>query len=372
MQNSAGTPRQKAGSEVEFESCISMMSHVDDVTGRSLTSPCHSSTKPPVHPPSSHGAAGQRGSEQNHPQQPAPQPNPQQQGVNKSAPATTPTPPAESKRDVPKVQPTPPDLGSFTPPAKCRPKVLTGWNFYSEENMRHLKEGGSLYNFICASGPALPPEVVAMIKTFITRTNFEGHPHGSIINMDDEEQLNAHVFIFNKAQYVLPFPTDISDYTTKFISSVEYQKNCQPQNPKIWTDVKAPNTFRFTKTVIPYVYKVTLQMCVTELPPDVYELFRTALCDGVEVHKVFLIERTKRDTSYVDSTKCVKSLLLFHKPKDGGVLITSITAIANTALPLVIAKIIDNFAQSGALEVSETAENTRKFLGAMHAAKVRK
>ena len=258
----------------------------------------------------------------------------------------------------------PKGIGHFKS-TECQPKLLSEWNFRSRENDQHLAAGGSLYNFVCAPGSRLPTTVVTMISKFIHLSGLSediqrDHPHS--VDMFNEKELDAHIFIFNKAQYVFPDPLKPEYFTPEFLSSVEYQRNCQPGNPTIWTNVTEVDTFRMTRTLIPFIFNVTVQLQVSIVDKSHWSSLSEYVNDKLPVHHALLIERTKRNWNRTDSTRLVKSILLFHTPPDGGILVTSITAIANTALPTVVGKIINSFGSSGAAEVAETAENTRKYM----------
>lgn len=62
----------------------------------------------------------------------------------------------------------------------------------------------------------------------------------------------------------------------------------------------------------------------------------------------------------MDSTRKVKSVLLFHGAP-GGVIVTSATLIANTSVPGVLARIVNSLPQKGARDVAETATRTRGY-----------
>eukprot|EP01065_Artemidia_motanka_P012832 TRINITY_DN17085_c0_g2_i1.p1 TRINITY_DN17085_c0_g2~~TRINITY_DN17085_c0_g2_i1.p1 ORF type:complete len:412 (+),score=142.65 TRINITY_DN17085_c0_g2_i1:55-1236(+) len=242
--------------------------------------------------------------------------------------------------------------------ADVKPKLMVGWNFLTDpSDVDVLRRGSSLYNFVCSPGTRLSAVERCMVASFIGLSAVGG----ATVNIHSEAEAAAHIFILNKAMYVLPPPARRQLLTTQLLSSVEYQKSCQPGNPKIWTDVTDLDTFRFTKPIIPWVYSLTIQMRVSVLSDAQCRELSAVLCGGLPLCHGLLLERTKRNESYIDSTRCVKSLLLYHALAGGGLLVISCTAIANTTIPSIVARIVDSQRTQGALEVQETAERTRDY-----------
>eukprot|EP01061_Rhynchopus_euleeides_P038300 TRINITY_DN65774_c0_g1_i1.p1 TRINITY_DN65774_c0_g1~~TRINITY_DN65774_c0_g1_i1.p1 ORF type:complete len:406 (+),score=97.45 TRINITY_DN65774_c0_g1_i1:51-1220(+) len=320
---------------VDFESCISLASY-STLTGRDAAPPGDEELMPLTTESSPANGGGV-------------------QAVPKALP-----PPAAKEEKV--YRKFPKNLAHFDHKQKCKSKLLDEWKFLREENISHLQSGGSLYNFICAPGPELPPAVMDDITSFINLSSFDDELRARPIDMSNPEDLGAHVFILNKAFYSMPHPVDVTHLTPEILSSVKYQRACQPRKPKIWENVTDENTFRFTKSIIPFVYSITVQLKVSEIPRKHWERLSDDLYEGYEIHHALLLERTTRDIHYKDATRSVKSLLLFHIPEGGGALVASITAIANTVLPTMVAKVVDTFGSSGAVEVAETADLTRKHL----------
>ena len=88
------------------------------------------------------------------------------------------------------------------------------------------------------------------------------------------------------------------DFVSFFVWGKDYQAEDQ-------------HTFRFTKNVIPYVYDLTIQFRIHELPKEI--LPSLSEIDNLQIHKALLMERTKRDRTRVDSIWEVKSLFTLHK-----------------------------------------------------------
>eukprot|EP00494_Astrolonche_serrata_P027620 UN27883 len=122
-------------------------------------------------------------------------------------------------------------------------------------------------------------------------------PH---MDLSDTEEAGQYTFALQKSMWVLP-DVSLSGITAEKISSYEYMAKCQPVSCKVWkpnTDFKPEDktTFRFTKSVIPMLYDLTIQFRTTEVNLKDKKILRS-LCelDNMTVHKAILMERTKRD-----------------------------------------------------------------------------
>eukprot|EP01063_Lacrimia_lanifica_P009893 TRINITY_DN16731_c0_g1_i1.p1 TRINITY_DN16731_c0_g1~~TRINITY_DN16731_c0_g1_i1.p1 ORF type:complete len:468 (+),score=102.75 TRINITY_DN16731_c0_g1_i1:118-1521(+) len=272
-----------------------------------------------------------------------------------STASAAPLPPATPLRTLP------PGLGHFPKHGKCPPKLLTTWAYDTPENIAHLGAGGCLYNFLCSSGSSLPADVLTMMRSFVHLSSFDNPEFAAPIDVNCAKDMSDHIFIVNKAQYVLPAPLDCARLTPEFFTTIAYQKGCQPKGTK-FTEVTEKDTFRMSKPIIPFIVSVTIQFRVSIIPEEHWPAMTDAVTDGLPIHHALLLERTKRDMSYKDVTRTVKSVLLYHRLQDGGLLVTNVTCVANSAIPTVVAKIIDSFGTSGAKEVAETATRTRAYL----------
>eukprot|EP00759_Apiculatamorpha_spiralis_P027449 PhF_6_TR30198/c2_g1_i1/m.44390 len=111
---------------------------------------------------------------------------------------------------------------------------------------------------------------------------------------------------------------------------------------------------------------MTVQLKISRIDPRTLPLL--SQFDRVKLDGGLLLERTKRQVTKVDGTAKAKSVLLYTSV-DGGVLVTNITVAINTSIPTVASSILNNFGATGAREVAETAERTRKYLGKKFAKK---
>eukprot|EP00804_Cyclotella_cryptica_P022799 CCRYP_005011-RA/>CCRYP_005011-RA protein AED:0.23 eAED:0.23 QI:0/-1/0/1/-1/1/1/0/472 len=232
--------------------------------------------------------------------------------------------------------------------------------YYGNINqIKFLETGGAFYSFTCRT--CMTPYERKMVKTMANMTDFEDETKENFVpafNIDDSNDINKYTYVLQKAAYILP-GVQVSDITPEVVSSKEYQECCQPVNgTKIW-DNKEENTFRFTRPIIPHIYSMTIQFRVSRLNKGDLGALSSLL--GVCVDHAILMERTKRSVPpKIDGTAKAKSILCYTAIP-GGVLVTHATVILNTAIPAVIAKVIDTFGRSGLAETCETAERTRQY-----------
>eukprot|EP00756_Hemistasia_phaeocysticola_P055785 Hpha_TRINITY_DN31768_c0_g1::TRINITY_DN31768_c0_g1_i1::g.116368::m.116368 len=267
-------------------------------------------------------------------------------------------------------RPTPAGIVPLAFEKKSKPKVINRFDFSTEQKEVDLfRTGASLYFFKCVTGKVLKEQEVAYIRSFINLSQFanEGTDNFSPpVNMNDVAWRNKHIFMLNKASYILPGVRP-EDVTPELLSSYWYQYNCQSEATTVWKDgeknwTREGTTFRITKHIVKWLgFNITVQFRVSDVPRE--HLSRMSfLIDGLEVHRALLLERTKRDGRKVDSTKKVKSIYLMHDLGEGrGILVSNVTAAVQGSIPSFIAAMVDTFGSSGAAEVAETCDNTRKF-----------
>eukprot|EP01059_Diplonema_ambulator_P000649 TRINITY_DN10535_c0_g1_i1.p1 TRINITY_DN10535_c0_g1~~TRINITY_DN10535_c0_g1_i1.p1 ORF type:complete len:276 (+),score=43.87 TRINITY_DN10535_c0_g1_i1:187-1014(+) len=258
----------------------------------------------------------------------------------------------------------PADFARNTPrKGKVAHKAMKDFNFLTkEENFKDLQSGVAFYGFNCAAGGLLGEKEKDMIQRAINLTSFppDAEDQLPILDMKDPKDLNNHVFMLNKAMYVLP-GVDKTAISPEILASVRFQKACQPGTCKVWEDCDRPDTFRLTKTIIRAVYKMTIQFRCSWVPAEFLPSL-APLCDNLRIDQAILMERTKRDITVKDSTAKVRSLLLYHVLAGGGMVVTNFTCVANTSVPSVIARLVDKLGWAGAGEVAETASKTRAYL----------
>ena len=246
---------------------------------------------------------------------------------------------------------------------KTKCKTCTDFRFFkTAADLEVLRKGASFYGFLCSPGTSLGGVEKGMIESVINLSSFKAGDADFVpdINFSDPKDMGKYTYILNKAVYTL-LDVTLDDISPELVASVPFQKACQPGACKVWTDCERSDTFRLTKTIIRAIYKVTIQFRVSWVPEEILESL-APLCDGLKVHKAIILERTKRDTTYVDSTYKVRSVLMYHSLKNGGLVVSNITCVANTSIPSVVARLVDNLGWAGAAEVHETAQKTRAHL----------
>jgi len=231
--------------------------------------------------------------------------------------------------------------------------------YYSTINqLKFLESGGAFYSFTCRTW--MTPYEKEMVGTMANMSGFDDETIDNYVpafDIDDPEDVRQYTFILQKAAYILP-NVNLEDITTEVMSSNDYHKCCQPNGTKIW-DHEEKGVFRFTKPIIPLIYRMTIQFRVSQV--DMHDLGPLSSLLGVRVDKAILMERTKRSVPpKVDGTAKAKSILCYSEIT-GGVLVTHATVILNTAIPTVVAKVMNSFGRSGLTETCETAERTRQF-----------
>ncbi|KEG11791.1 aspartate aminotransferase [Trypanosoma grayi] len=240
--------------------------------------------------------------------------------------------------------------------------VNNTWDFLSLPGAAdHLNAGNVFFRFVCSPIPNVDRDTIDMIATFINLTSFadeEQENNVPRIDIYSAEEQSAYVGILVKAMYLLP-GVRMSHITTDLVASLDYQRNCQPGENK-FENPDTPYTFRTVKSVIKFIFSVTIQMKVSEITdPGVLSTFKDV--DGMLPAKVLLLERTKKNIHKTDSTVKVRSVLLYY-PVNDGVLVNNQTIVLNTSLPRVVSKLMQTFGSQGATEAAQTAKQTRQYL----------
>eukprot|EP01064_Diplonema_japonicum_P035148 TRINITY_DN7531_c0_g1_i1.p1 TRINITY_DN7531_c0_g1~~TRINITY_DN7531_c0_g1_i1.p1 ORF type:complete len:595 (+),score=83.81 TRINITY_DN7531_c0_g1_i1:62-1786(+) len=258
-----------------------------------------------------------------------------------------------------------PDIGRNCKISNSKYRICSNWSVLDDRsNDEFLGEGGSFYFFTFLKGANHPEGVLRMASKLMNLSSFSDEtgenfvPNVDLNNATHKEQ---YFILLNKAIYMIP-DIKITDITKDLITSTDYQARCQPGGVKIH-DTNEADTFRFTKTIIWPVYKLTMQFKVSVVDPSTYGDL-SELQDGLPVHFALLLERTKRNKQAVDVIKKAKSILLYHQIPEGsggGVVVTNVTTGAATSVPSVIATIVDKLGSMGAKDVAETAIKTRKY-----------
>ena len=207
------------------------------------------------------------------------------------------------------------------------------------------------------------------------------------------QELTPYTVILCKTSYILPgVNIENAQVDADLLGSLRYNKGCQPGNPQ-FNEVPPgmePNTYRLTRVVIPYVFKMLIQFRVAEILPSSPHWQYIRLCDNwvrnsddgnvlcreLNPCRALLIERTKNNRAKQDATVRCKSLLLYYSvpsPNPGSppsTLVSHITVVLNTSLPRPVAALMARFSSNGLAEAMETAAKTRHWLRAVRVPEV--
>eukprot|EP01062_Namystynia_karyoxenos_P034769 TRINITY_DN25461_c0_g1_i1.p1 TRINITY_DN25461_c0_g1~~TRINITY_DN25461_c0_g1_i1.p1 ORF type:complete len:430 (+),score=131.73 TRINITY_DN25461_c0_g1_i1:80-1291(+) len=244
----------------------------------------------------------------------------------------------------------------------AKPNIVSGYEL-SERDLEILGRGDALFGFLCKPGHSLAPAEWALFRPMINLSAFADEAAENQAPHIDSDSLTQFTFFLTRSMYVIP-GVRVEDVTVQMLSSVEYHLACQPGRTRVWEDVHMmpPNTFRITKTLVRFIFDVTVQLRVSEVPQEhLSEL--CPLIGGLCVDRALLLERTYRPgEGPVDGLRKVKSLLLFHRlPRGDGFLWSNPTAMAIGNIPGPIASIVNTCGSMGSAEVAETATVTRRY-----------
>lgn len=229
-------------------------------------------------------------------------------------------------------------------------------------NIALLEKGGCLFSFTTHTASELTGYETEMIDAIINLSSFDNEQKENgvpLFDVNDHADAKKYTFILQKCSYILP-GLQVVDVSPKLISSTAYQKGSQPASSYVWEDCTFADTFRISKTIVRFIFSLTLQFKVSRISESVLPRLSEHL--GIQVDAGILLERTRRKAnSAPDSTAKVKSVLLYTRV-DGGLLVTNFTVALQSSLPGVVSKLMNSFGSMGLAEVSETAANTRTFL----------
>jgi len=245
---------------------------------------------------------------------------------------------------------------------------VDSWNVFTPDSIEHLNEGKTLFAFACRVGNSLTAADKQLIGSMINLSSFENEQEDNnvpLIDPEDGNQQKNFTIIVTKTAYLLP-NIPIEAFTPQLLIQPAYHTACQPGHPTIHK-CDEPDTVRMTKTIIPIVFKITLQLKTSLL--DLPAMEELGLIDGFPAEKGILMERTKRNKNTLDATRKVKSVLLYNQVP-GGVLIRHTVCVYNTAIPSFGAPVINNLGSFGSTEAFQTAQMTRYALPKLLAGEV--
>jgi len=258
-----------------------------------------------------------------------------------------------------------------TTPAQC--VEMKRWNFMSSpEAVESLREGNVLFACCAGACSVLSETEVGLIAAYQDLTAFadEGKDNGVLpFDVRCQTDRDSHIAILSKSQYMLQPGVDIASLTPEAYADFDYQRNIAPKGAKVHRRIfdrdgkpyQGRDTFCCTKSVIPYVFSVTVQLKASLLSSRMLEEL-APLADGVPIARGLLLERTKQDRGH-DATKRSKQLLFYSSIPDGGTLVTHISFTAFTSLPSFARKLVSKLADAGRQEAEEVVTKLRAVHG---------
>ncbi|XP_063934707.1 uncharacterized protein LOC135146504, partial [Zophobas morio] len=235
------------------------------------------------------------------------------------------------------------DASNLVKEMSSHPWIVKDYKFLNKkEKVQLLNKGSTLLSFCCHGGAGLSEAEKNIVDSFINMSyafQDEVKENGvPFLDINDELDLKKYTVFIMKVAYLIPDVT-LETITPELISSDEYILKCVPGPPILCSGSPDKTTFRISKTVIPYIYNVTVQLKVSEITSQ-KDLARLSSLDGAKIDRALIMERTKRNISKFDSTAKAKSLLSYRKVK-GGLFVTNITVILNTLVPAFISPFVD-------------------------------
>jgi len=240
-------------------------------------------------------------------------------------------------------------------------EYIEGYNYLdTSKKVMSLSRGKTFFTFACQSGKTLSDREIDHVDYIVNLSGFKDELADNgieFVNIRNKEEAALYTVAIVKNAYMLPY-TKLEDFTPELLCSQDYLHGCMPGPPKIWKEVPDNTHFRITKTIIPWVFNMTIQFKVSVLDPKHYPSL--SQIDNCPVHKAIILERTKRDKTVQDATKKAKSVLLYTKV-EGGTLCRNITICLNSFVPNFVVPFIDTLGSLGSKETKETAVMTRNF-----------
>lgn len=245
---------------------------------------------------------------------------------------------------------------------KVRSHIVSDtWDFLSRcEASEVLNKGDVFFRFVCSPITNLSEDSLKIIDTLINLSSFRdelGENNVPRVDVYSNEEQRKYVSILVKTMNLLP-GVSISSITPELVASLDYQRSCQPGENK-FEPSDDPHTFRQVKTLIRFIYSITIQMKVSEIT-DSNVLLNLKEIDGMVPAKALMLERTKKNIMSSDSTVKVRSFLLYY-PVNEGVLVNNQTIVINKSLPRVASKLLQTFGSQGASDAVKTAVQTRNY-----------
>jgi len=238
---------------------------------------------------------------------------------------------------------------------------IANYEYLNDGNkIRALSQGKTFFTFAFHSGSSLTNREKLLCDSILNLTSFEDETRDNempYIDVYDKEVAATFTVAIVKNGYMIP-GVSIDMVTPELICSQEYLHACMPGSPKIWKQVPDNTTFRITKTIVPWIFSMTLQFKCSVVDKKHYPAL--SRLDNCPVHHAILLERTKRDKTARDATLKAKAILLYTVVP-GGLFMRNATVSLNSWVPSFVIPFIDTCGSLGSKETKETATMTRAY-----------
>lgn len=242
----------------------------------------------------------------------------------------------------------------------CRTDIVNDWDVLTnKKHISHINSGGATFYSTCAVGTELDSHVCNSLNYMCGLSSFDNESiqnNVPKINLFNRENASKYTIIVIKASYIIPCDHKIT-MTPEHLSSLTYLEDCNPANPVI-EPCKDSTTFRLTRQVIPYVKSLTCQLKVSSFSNDTLNELENL--EHYHIDNGILMERTKSNINHDDTTKSIKSILLYTNIP-GGFFVSNITIIVNTKIPIFATPLISQLSTYGRYDTSESTKKTRKY-----------
>jgi hypothetical protein len=236
--------------------------------------------------------------------------------------------------------------------------------FFKDPNHHHVVEkGGVIFSFACTKSP--DPFELDLAMNVVNLSCFADETRDNHVPHVTREMLSEYSVVIARSCYLLPAVDLRVVCDPRLMSSAKYQIACEPEGTRIWDHDNEMDSFRITKSVIPFIFAVTIQFRVSVLKPTVLKQLSSLV--GFRVDAGLLLERTKRHTPpKEDRTIKAKSVLLYTVVPHG-LFLSHLTVILQSSIPSLVSKVVHRFGSMGLNEVLETATKTRHYWKEHHA-----
>jgi len=152
-------------------------------------------------------------------------------------------------------------------------EYIEGYKYMdTHKKIMSLTRGKTFFTFACHSGSTLTDMEILHADTIVNLSGFKDELADNgveAVNIRNPQEAALYTVAIVKNAYMLPH-TKLEDFTPELLCSQEYLHACMPGPPKIWKEVPDKTTFRITKTIVPWVFNMTIQFKVSVLDPNTH------------------------------------------------------------------------------------------------------